>query len=485
MKTLESIVRFCLMIVFGILKVVFWLLHELFKIIFKTKDHKLKATFSDGHEVLSIFNKGFCLTGTKSLSLKNSFQNVLVVGSVGTGKTSCAILPSLWRCLASVLIHDPSGEIFQNSAGYLHKKKGMKVQRLNYADPNVSDGYNPLKRVKTQSDIGKVASLIVRSSMKGNKGDPFWDISATDFIRLIITYVIQCCSPEYQNMANVVHLVNAFASNPKAIDRIFAKNASEKLFREYKNFIIYESKVMSNIVATARASLSLFQDEAVQQVTSHDSIDFSEFRKQKVALFINNSVLDMAYYSVLTSILFEQFWSELFKQIPDKDDENVFFLIDEASSLGLPSLANAIANIRKYKGGIMLVLQDFNQLIEAYGRYDAQTIKTNCFAQMYFTGQNLDVCRQLEILLGRYEYEDDKGNTRIRALMSADEIRTMPDNKALIIAGHHLPIRATLRPYYKNIFLRNKTRFAPPEKVINPSTQPIPLVPLDHQKKEV
>jgi len=69
---------------------------------------------------------------------------------------------------------------------------------------------------------------------------------------------------------------------------------------------------------------------------------------------------------------------------------------------------------------------------------------------MYFTGTSLETAKELEQTLGKYQYEDDKKRTVIRSLMTSDEIRMMNIKRALLVCGHHPPILARLRPYYKN-----------------------------------
>ena len=113
-------------------------------------------------------------------------------------------------------------------------------------------------------------------------------------------------------------------------------------------------------------------------------------------MYIQNSVADQKYYACLTSIFFEQFFSFLFGRFPKDIEQDIFLLIDEASSLNLPTLPLAVANVRKHRSGIMLLVQDFNQLIHNYGKYEADGIKANCFAKMYFTGQSLETATELE-----------------------------------------------------------------------------------------
>ena len=84
----------------------------------------------------------------------------------------------------------------------------------------------------------------------------------------------------------------------------------------------------------------------------------------------------MNYYSPLFGLFFEQLFSEIFKSIPQAKDNDLYLLIDELSSIPLPSLSNVIANARKYMS-ILGVLQSENQLYENYGQYNAKSILNN------------------------------------------------------------------------------------------------------------
>jgi hypothetical protein len=77
------------------------------------KNKGYKADFISESKLLSsYFNKGFNLTGRKNLSVKNSYQNAICIGSNGTGKSSVVLVPSLFSTKGSFIVNDPSGELF-------------------------------------------------------------------------------------------------------------------------------------------------------------------------------------------------------------------------------------------------------------------------------------------------------------------------------------------------------------------------------------
>lgn len=243
-------------IISNIFKIFFEVIETFFKLIYESfvKDNKeYSASFASSGILLSRFNYGFCLTGTKSLTRKSSYQNTIVIGGTGTGKSSVVLIPSLYKMKGSFIIHDPSGELYYKTVGYL-KSKGYRIKVLNFTNPNKSSGYNPLQRIKTTSDIQKVASMLVNTSMGNNSKDPFWQIQAINLLSMLIT-IVKTQDTEYQNLYNVRQLLNRLGGNPQSIDALFSEFADEVLFDEYKSFLSYDEKVTSGIIATCKAAL--------------------------------------------------------------------------------------------------------------------------------------------------------------------------------------------------------------------------------------
>lgn len=440
------------------------------------KNKGYHAEFASQGTLLSNNYNGFCLTGQRNLSVKNSYQNALCVGGTGTGKSSVVLLPSIFTMQSSLIIHDPSGELFTKSAGYL-KHRGYEIKVLNFANPNVSCGYNPLARAKSSSDIQKIASMLVSTAMGGNSKDPFWNTQGVSLLAMLIT-ILKKQDIQYQNLYNVRQLLNKLGGSPKDVDALFSRDADEVLYSEYKSFISYDEKVISGVISTAKAALQIFSDESVAKVTATDNLNMEDFRLRPTALFIQNSVADQKFYSVLTSIFFEQFFSYTLSRFPAEKEQDIFFLVDEASSLKLPTLPLAVANVRKHRSGIMLIVQDYNQLVHNYGKFEADAIKSNCFAKIYFTGQSLETSRELEQTLGRFEYIDKEGKKNIEPLMTNDQVRTMKLSRALFICGHHKPILAKLEPYYKRRKHLEYSLIPPPDITNGISVDVIPILPL-------
>lgn len=409
------------------------------------KSHRLESKFGKESKLISKRHEGFSVSGLKHISLAQSRNNMVVIAPSGTGKTTTVIYPSVFKMNNSMIINDPSGEL-EKTKNYL-LDKGFQVKTLHFGDKKGSIYYNPLTRIRSNADINKVASMLVRNANKENKD--FWALKSIELISMFICFVLESFPKNNQNLGNVYRLLEVMQGRPDIMDKLIADKAGEGVFRKYKALISNSDNALSGIISTAIASLNFIgNDETLCAITSRDSFNFKIMRKEKTVLFIRCPLGDVSYFSTITSIFFEQFFAEQFNELPQEDDLDIMIILEELSSLHLPNLANIISNNRKFKMPILAVLQSENQLKQNYGIHNAKTILNNCNVKVYFTGLT-DESHDLEKTLGVYEYEDPQKRKHKRPLMTADEIRTMPTNRVLVIASGMKPLYIKTTPHYK------------------------------------
>lgn len=438
---------------------------------FEPKDD---SPFGNPEQILSRDNSGFCIDGVNSLTRKMSYEGCYIQGPTGSGKTSTILIPSILTMTdSSLVIHDPSQELFDKTSGHLDQE-GYRVYKINFATPGESHFFNPLEFLKTESEISKLSNILVRTVLGSHTSDPFWNLQSIALLNCIIGIVLTF-DLHYRNFASVRHVLKAFAGSRKQVDTLFAKNASDKLFADYKSIVALESKVLSSVIATASAALSLWADEDVCYLTSKNSFPFSDLRKEKTVVYLVNSTSDAKYYSPLISIYFQLLFKEIMSKIPSKKELDIFLLIDEASTLYM-NLPSAICNVRKYRAGILTAWQSYESMVHAYGRENAEVIYSNSITRLYFTGQSLKTTEELERVLGKKGASNDRDN-RPQLVMSSIEIRTMKQNEAIVLHGALKPLKISLTPYYLQPFANLRTKLSPTSIVGEESTQ-IPLIPL-------
>ncbi|PCI18897.1 hypothetical protein COB64_04495 [Candidatus Wolfebacteria bacterium] len=216
-------------------------------------------------------------------------------------------------------------------------------------------------------------------------------------------------------------------------------------------------------------------------------MNLNQIRKRKTALYIQTPITRYSYFSPIIALLFEDMFSTLMSDLPEEDDLDVLCLIDECPVLKIPSLQKAISNVRKYRTGILISVQNYSQLQQNYGQYEAESIQASCFGKLYLPGQPMEICKELESLMGKYEFKDKQGRKTIMPIMTADQIRTMPVNHGIFIARSQKPMILKLKPYYEQWRLKAYSEI--PSPIIRANfIKEVPLIPLSqhdqNHKKE-
>ncbi|MDB5124814.1 MAG: hypothetical protein JWP94_2943 [Mucilaginibacter sp.] len=431
------------------------------------------AKFYPVSAIASLFNRGFVVAGNHfKITRKASFSNAAIVGVTGSGKSTRLIIPtalSLTDC--SLLIHDPSQEIGEATIARRAQLGPVKV--INFANEEVSEGYNPVSRCTNEYEISKLSHQLVFTSDKSN-ADDYWQLSSKDLLKTMIMLLFHQ-PPEYRNIRNVIHVVNTFGSDPKTVDTWIARSKDDKLIENYKAIISTPQKTLQCTVASLRSMLECFDTPTISRVTSCDTIDFDSLRTQQQTIYLQNSITDLSVLSTLTSLFFQQFYSHVLQRLPRKNDLDIFCLLDEMSSLRVPLMPLALANCRKFRVGNLCVIQGKSQLRRFY-KDDADSILSNCLTKIYLPGISaVDELREIEALSGKYTYIENN-REKTKSLATIDEIRQLRKNRALILHQNLPIIKARITPYYRSLIYRRYTSLPPVTLTSKIPNRPIPLL---------
>lgn len=462
-----------LKIIQGIFNLLGSVLMAVYRLFSESEDHDLHAAFGRTAQVLRRYYLGFCL-GTRALNRETSFKNFLLIGQTGSGKTTKVIMPSAFNMVGStIIINDPAGgEIYDLTSGYF-ADEGYDIKVISFPNSSFSDGFNPLTRA-TPSNVNQVVATLTQANMTGGNGDVFWTNSAQSLIVLCYE-LLRELDPVYQNIANILDLLTLLAGEPDKVDYLYSKYAPGPLFQRYKATISQSDRTFSGIISTAQASLMVYQNPEVASVTAFDSIDFSELRKRETVIYIQNPILEQQFLAPIVSVFFNQLFDSLMREIPEEDDLDVFFLVDEAATFNI-NWPLILSQVRKFRVGCCLAVQTYEQLVDAYKSQGAETIRNNCFSQLQFPNMPLGSARDLEQTLGRYTYEDEKGIKRTRSLRTADELRMMEES--ILLVGNNPPFKLSMTPWYKSKF-RKKAAIPPVPKKSRKPFDTIKLISQD------
>lgn len=192
---------------------------------------------NEDNNLLFTENYGLALRRPKFDPELDRNLNVLVVGGAGSGKTFNYVTPNLCQLNTNYFITDPKGTLLP-SAGYLFADNGYRLKSFNTISLDESMHYNPLKYVKTDTDIlSFVNCFIMNTNGEGKASDPFWE-NAERMLYTALIALLRDYFPDDYNMPSLLTLLSlaearendeAFLS---ALDLIFLEIEEGKSYVE-------------------------------------------------------------------------------------------------------------------------------------------------------------------------------------------------------------------------------------------------------------
>lgn len=113
--------------------------------------------------------------------------HLLTVAPTGAGKSQRYILPNTFRYAGPMVIFDPKGEIYKETAWY-RSWKGPVFKFAPFDDDGDSDCFNPLSFISDWDDARVLADLMM---VAPTSGDEFWFSSARDLVRAFIVLLCE------------------------------------------------------------------------------------------------------------------------------------------------------------------------------------------------------------------------------------------------------------------------------------------------------
>lgn len=327
------------------------------------KEKKVKTNnpeeIYDNNMLFGVY-KGEYLGLSLNNKLVNRSANVLVIGGTGTGKTFKYIKPNILQENCSMIVTDPSGDIFRSFAPYL-LNKGYNVYLFNASDFTLSNNYNPLLNVfdsngeisETQVDV--LVDLYMKNAKAGKEasgGDPFWDKSEKAFMTALIYYTIEedkelllngfivqegenkgeevapmeggkCFSTilKLVQEAKVDEDANGNVPDSKLTIRLkdfFRRKENNKTKLYYDTFLIAPQKTANTILITTAVDLQIFSTKNVDMITRRNekhpemNIDIDKIATQQSYLFLGIPQSHQAY-NFLIAMLYSQLYGRLYE----------------------------------------------------------------------------------------------------------------------------------------------------------------------------
>jgi len=457
----------------------------LFEAIFPKRTKKYEARFTPEKKILSRKNKGWAI-GTKAIPL--TFQGLFIAAASGYGKTSFCVLPGLIKQigLAVIFVLDSSGELYAKISGYC-KKQNIPVTVFNFSDKTgcYSDGWNPFP--KDKSEVPNFCTLLTQLALGENPHDPFWSLKAAALLEILALSLFSL-PEEYRTVGSLYDLLTMLAAKPKLIELWMAKYADKKTWIEFVAFMQNSPNTRASIISSAKSVLTLFSQEGIRKITSHQSIDFENIRNTNQVVFLMTSGAELNMYKMLISLFFNSLIASILKEIPKPDAPPIHIMLEEAGIIKVPILPLAITQCRKYFVNICAVVQSETQWSHLYTKDECDTILSNFSTKLYLSNAPLHKAKELSELMGAFEYRDEDDHIKHAPLLSPHEIREIPIGSGILLHQNLAPaFLKKIIPYYKDAYMKRITSLPPAhiERRLSDDTIPeLPIMDLMKQTKK-
>ena len=411
----------------------------------------------------------------------DSFNHTLIIGSTGSGKTICEIMPLIFNLGysgESMIINDVKGELYSNTSSFL-KEQGYKINVVNLRNALSSDGWNPLHlpyKYFKEGNIDLAGDMIENFAKSLTKNlsskDMYWEKSATAVLTALCYVLIEDANSEEE--VNLYSLYNLLVEHgSKTIDRF---NSLDLYFQQkpigslskmaYATGSFAKGETRATLFSVLATTIKIFSDTGIANLTSRTDFELDSIGKEKIAVFLiipdekesrhelASLFVDQCYQSLInTAQLYES----------GKMPIRVNFILDEFANMPpITSISNKITVSRSRNIRFYLVIQDFAQLKEKY-KDSAGTIKSNCTNWIYLLTAENETAKEISARLGKYTIASDRvsSSTRLeqldynisndksligRELLMPDELMRFKFGEGLFLKARNLPIKINVIP---------------------------------------
>lgn len=440
-----------------------------------------------------------CKGKSKTVALVDDQDvHALMIGAAGVGKTAYFLYPNIeYACASgmSFISTDTKGDIYRSYGDIAQKYYGYKISVLDLRNPTKSHGNNLLHLVNKYMDLYKksvaegkedisyiaksekyakiIAKTIILNGMDGaNFGqNAFFYDAAEGLLTSSILLVSEFGEEGTRHIVSVFKIIQDLLAPSKVKGLSQFKLLLNKLPPEHKarwfagSGLNSGEQSMLSVMSTAMSRLNTFLDTELEQILCFDTeIDAERFCKEKSAIFIVMPEEDNSKY-FMVSLILQQLYREILSVADEKGgklDNRVMMYLDEFGTL--PKIESAemmFSASRSRKVSIVPIIQSFAQLNKNYGAEGAEIITDN--TQLTIFGGFAPNSKSAEVLskamgnktvmsgsVSRGKNDPSQSLQMIeRALMTPDELKSMPKGQFIVMKTGHNPMKVKLKLFFK------------------------------------
>ena len=398
----------------------------------------------------------------KEIYVDDGESHSLIIGSTGSGKTQYMVLPAvkiLARKGESMIITDPKGEIYEETAEML-KEKGYNIVLLNFRDPQKGNAWNPLYlpySLYKEGNVDKAIELLddlaanILYDEKAQNQDPFWEKSSADYFSGLALGLFDDAKPDEINL-NSINLMSTIGEErcgaSTYIREYFStKDAASSAYVNASSVLMAPSETKGGILSVFKQKVKLFTSrEVLSEMLAHNDFDMKDIGRQKTAVFIVIQDEKKTYHSLVT-IFIKQCYETLIdvaQECGGKLPYRTNFILDEFANM--PPLKDVTTMVTAARSRLIrfnFIIQNFAQLNQIYGKEQADTIKGNCGNIIYLISTEIAALEEISKLCGEKKSKE-KDKTASTPLITVSDLQRLKQGETIILRTRQWPFKTKL-----------------------------------------
>lgn len=270
-----------------------------------------------------------------SLRGKLSNNNMLIVGSSGSFKTTSIMHQNLLQMGSSYVVLDVKGDT-QRKLGKRFEQAGYKIYSLNFKNPAKSDRYNPFAWIETEADMLRIIKSwheAVRPVNENSAADPFWD-DAVDLKMQAVFYYAWLDARDKKKKAtfndviwllsqeNVPVINPATGEKSNRLTELMDEKAAQydndyPPVRAYRKFQGKAAETEGSVSLMISAMLNICETAEVKRIFSGNDIDLKMIGQEPSVVFLVMPD-NVNTYTWITSMFYTQMFDTLIRLSDDE-----------------------------------------------------------------------------------------------------------------------------------------------------------------------
>src|SRR5205823_3842647 len=341
---------------------------------------------------------------SKSTPQRRELGNCLVVAPTRGGKGLLAVSQLLtWK--HSAVVFDIKGELFDQTAGYRSTLGNVYI-----IDPRgYGHRYDPLHGKTDEDDLYTAAKHLLYEPHEGD-GKAFTQ-RGTKMLTLLWLAALELNHlsgvEQYRLLPFVGKMADLGLNSAAAfINDISPTIARRLLDGEYNPEQDYDDKrFLSSSWESLTARLYPLLTERIVRCFAGSSFTGADIiaGKKPVTVYLCFPEKDLLSKAPVIRLVLESILSEIIDTFDNTKGRNcrpTLAILDEAGTVGLPSLPQYVSTVRSRGISIWAAYQDNAQIESLYGAYKARTIRNNMISKLFYWQSDTETAKDIATSLG-------------------------------------------------------------------------------------